>query len=579
MQRANPKLDLLRWNVRAEGPFLEPDVELGPYPDRITDALDKWAARAPDRTFLAERSAQGEWIRASFAWFRRRALGVAHWLRKQPGVSAERPVAILSDNSIPHAILGVAAMYAGIPYAPVAPAYVLQSRDYRKLHQVIAQLTPGLIFAHGNKDAFRRALPGHEIVSELPDLESEETLPPVASDAIAKILFTSGSTGVPKGVITTHRMLASNQEMLRRLFPFFQDNDGADLVLCDWLPWNHTFGGSHNFGIALYNGGALYIDRGKPVAGALFEETVRNIREIAPAVCFNVPKGFEMLAARVRDDTELRERFFSRLRMMFYAGAGLSQHVWDELDRLAVETTGSRVPMVTGLGATETAPMAICATPPHNAGAGFIGLPVPGVKLKLWPVNGKLEVRVKGPNVTPGFWRNPEATAAAFDEDGYYCMGDAARFVDPGDPNRGLIFDGRIAEDFKLATGTWVSVGPLKTGLILHFAPYLRDAVLAGHDRDDVTALLLPDPDHYAKLADPQAVFQKLLSSFARQSTGSSNRVARALVLQDPPSLDAGEITDKGSLNSAAVLRRRAQDVERLYEDPPGSGILAIEPG
>jgi feruloyl-CoA synthase len=578
VQRANVQLDLLRWNVRADGPFLEPDLDLGPYPERITDALNDWATRAPHRTLLAERSPQGEWIRVSYAQFRRRALGVAQWLREQSGISSERPIAILSGNSIPHAILAVGAMYAGIPYAPVAPAYALQSRDYRKLHQVIELLTPGLIFAHGNTDAFGRALPDHAILTELPDRESDEVPPQPGPDAIAKILFTSGSTGVPKGVITTHRMLASNQEMLRSLFPFFRDNDGADLILCDWLPWNHTFGGSHNFGIAIYNGGALYIDNGKPVAGPLFEETVRNIREIAPAACFNVPKGFEMLAARMREDSELRERFFSRLRMMFYAGAGLSQHVWDELDRLAVETTGSHVPMVTGLGATETAPMAICATPPHNAGAGFIGLPVPGVKLKLWPVNGKLEVRVKGPNVTPGFWRNPEATALAFDEDGYYCMGDAARFVDPADPNLGLIFDGRIAEDFKLATGTWVSVGPLKTALILHFAPYVRDAVIAGHDRDDVTALLFPDPEHYSKLADPQTVFQELLSSFARHSTGSSNRVARALVLQDPPSLDAGEITDKGSLNSAAVLRRRGLDVDRLYEDPPGSGILAIKP-
>ena len=354
--------------------------------------------------------------------------------------------------------------------------------------------------------------------------------------------------------------------MLHTVFPFFSDQP---LTICDWLPWNHTFGGSHNFGIALHNGGTFYIDAGRPVPGA-FDETLRNLREIAPTVYFNVPKGFEMLAAHLKHDRALREQFYSRLRMTFFAAAGLSRHIWDALDEISIETLGYKIPMLTGLGATETAPFAICANA-ENTGAGVIGLPVPGTRLKLAPAGKKQEARIMGPNVTPGFWRQDDLTRAAFDDEGFYRMGDAVRFRDPATPAHGLLFDGRISEDFKLSSGTWVSVGPLRTRLILHFAPLVRDAVIVGPDRDEATALLFPDPQYREQLRTEGS---RLLATFAETATGSSNRIVRALIADEPPSLDAGELTDKGSVNPDAVLSRRAGLVERLYHPPFGDDIL-----
>jgi feruloyl-CoA synthase len=416
------------WGVgverRADGSILiEPRMPLGGYPDRITDRLDYWATHAPDRTLLAERDESGGWRSIGYAAFRRRARAVARWLLEK-GLSAERPVAILSGNDIEHAILAVGCMYAGVPYAPVSPAYSLLSSDFGRLRHVFRLLTPGLVFA-SDGTAFGRAIEAvvprearlivsRNDLAEIAAGHGDAPLPSVAADSVAKVLFTSGSTNVPKGVITTHRMLASNQEMLRTVFPFFADDPP---VICDWLPWNHTFGGSHNFGLVLYNGGSMYLDAGRPVEGG-FEPTVANLREIAPTVYFNVPKGYEMLVPHLRREAKLRQRFFSRLQMMFYAGAGLSQQVWDELDRLSIETRGERIPMLTGLGATETAPFAMCASA-RNTRSGVVGLPVPGVTLKLAPVGGKLEARVRGPNVTPGYWRQPELTAAALDDEGF----------------------------------------------------------------------------------------------------------------------------------------------------------------
>ena len=490
---SSPAALIASWNVsvasRPDGTTLvEPQCELGAYPERLTDSLDDWSERVPRRTFLAQRDDRGGWRCLGYAEFRRRALAAAHWLLGA-GLSAERPVAILSGNDLEHAILAMAAMYAGIPYAPISPAYSLISSDFGRLRQVFELLTPGLVFA-ADGAVFARAIeavvpPGATLVatknpprhrralafSEIAEA-ARQALPQVTADGVAKVLFTSGSTGVPKGVITTHRMLASNQQMLRQVFPFFAEEP---LTVCDWLPWNHTFGGSHNFGLVLYNGGTMYIDGGRPVEG-LFDETVANLRDIAPTVYFNVPRGYEMLGPHLRRDGALRERFFSRLRMMFYAAAGLSQQVWDELEALAFETCGRRIPMLTGLGATETAPFALCAGA-ENKRAGVVGLPVPGVRLKLAPAGGKLEARVKGPNVTPGYWRQPELTAAAFDDEGYYRLGDGLRFLDPSDASHGFLFDGRLAEDFKLSTGNWVSVGPLRLQFLLHFAPYVQDVV------------------------------------------------------------------------------------------------------
>ena len=576
--------------------YVRPTTALGPYPSKLTERLEHWAAHAPDRMFLAQRDENREWRGISYAEFQSQARKIAQALLDR-GLSVERPLAVLSGNDIEHALLEIAAMYAGIPYAPISPAYSLVSSDLAKLRHIFGLLTPGLVFA-SDGDMFRRAI--HAVVprdtllvlskNPLRDRPTEmfsslalataherveQAHRAVTPDTIAKILFTSGSTGTPKGVVNTQRMLCSNQEMLRAVFPFLAETPP---VICDWLPWHHTFGGNHNFGLVLYNGGTLYIDDGKPTANS-FDETIRNLREIAPTVYFNVPKGYEMLIEHLRREPALRKLFFSRLEMTFYAAAGLSQHLWDALDELALETCGQRVLMMTGLGATETAPFAICVNK-ETTRAGVVGLPVPGNELKLVPAGDKLEVRLRGPNVTPGFWREEELTSAAFDEEGYYQLGDAVRFLDLAQPDKGFVFDGRLAEDFKLSTGTWVSVGPLRATFILHCSPYVTDAVIAGHYRDEVTALIFPDPDHYRDLKSRGAVrakFQKLLASFAAASTGSSSRIVRAIILEEGPSIDAGELTDKGSINQRAVLERRAALVEKLYATPAAADVIVAQ--
>jgi feruloyl-CoA synthase len=410
----------------------------------------------------------------------------------------------------------------------------------------------------------------------------------IAPDDVAKILFTSGSTGTPKGVINTHRMICSNQQAILQTLPFLGDEPP---VLVDWLPWHHTFGGNHNVGIVVYNGGSLYLDEGRPMPGA-FDESVRNLRQVAPTVYLNVPKGYEELVRALRRDPALASTFFGRVQVLFYAAAGLSQHVADELQEIALATCGERLVLVTGLGSTETAPMAICR-PWESELSSAIGLPVPGVEAKLVPWGGKLEIRVRGPNVTPGYWRQDALTRDAFDDEGFYCMGDAARLVDPCDVSKGLVFDGRIKEDFKLSTGTWVSVGPLRARILTHFAPYVRDAVIAGHDRDEVGMLIVPDIDacrtlcpDLATLAPPSAVIghsgvksclRALLATFAAGATGSATRLGRAIVLEQPPSLDAGEITDKGSLNQRAILDRRSPLVDDLYADQPPPHVIRLD--
>ena len=579
---------------------------LPPYPGNITERLVHWAKAAPDRVFLAQRNAAGDWRTLTYAETFTRVRAIAAALLERD-LSPERPIAILSGNDIEHALLGLAAMHVGIPYAPISVPYSLLSQDFGKLKAIIKILTPGLVFA-ASGTAFARAIdaavpPGVELVvtANPPDDrqatlfgELTKTRPAEAADAahagigpdtIAKILFTSGSTGQPKGVINTQRMLCANQAMLRAGFAFVGDEPP---VVVDWLPWNHTFGSNHNFNMVLDNGGSLYIDDGKPMPDAI-AATVRNLRDIAPTIYFNVPKGFEMLLPHLDADQALRERFFSRLKVLFYAGAGLAQHVRDGLEQLAVKTTGKRVIFLSSLGSTETAPLAVacCWESEH---AGNIGLPAPGVELKLVPREGKLEARLKGANITPGYWRAPALTAAAFDDEGFYKIGDALKFEDASDPAKGLLFDGRLAEDFKLATGTWVSVGPLRAAIIAHCAPLIRDVVLAGADRDEATALVFPDLDACRKLApdvaadtpaaallaDPRVrgAFARLLDSFTAAGTGTSSRITRAVLLAEPPSLDIGEMTDKGSINQRAVLAHRAALVEELYANPPPPHVL-----
>lgn len=601
-------VNIAAWDVDVrEAPdgaiYLRPLEPLPTYPARLTDRLDKWAALDPARTFLGQRDERGEWRILSYGEFRDSAREVAQALLDCE-LSAGRPIAICSGNDVEHALLATGAMYAGIPYAPISPAYSLLSKDFGKLRHVFGLLTPGLVFANDGA-AFQRAIDAvvpqdtrlvvtrNPIAGRSAELFSRLTGRPatsavdvahgrVTADTVAKILFTSGSAGIPKGVINTHRMLCSNQEMLRTVFRVFADEPPQ---VCDWLPWNHTFGGNHNFGLALYNGGSFYVDNGKPVPG-LFAQTVKNLSEISPTVYFNVPKGYEMLVRALREDSRLRESFFRRLKMNFYAAASLPQHIWDELDAISVETCGERIRMLTGLGMTETAPFAISAST-GTAKAGFIGLPVPGVEVKLAPVSGKLEVRYRGPNVTPGFWWQPELTADAFDEEGFFRSGDAVRFHDCSSPRAGLVFDGRLAEDFKLSSGTWVSVGPLRARFIAHFAPYVKDVVIAGYERDEVTALIFPDWDACGDLrgqaaiamADGKirAIFTALLTSFAEGAAGSSNRVERAVILEEPASLDAGEITDKGSINQRAVLARRARIVDDLYVSPAPTHVIVAQ--
>jgi feruloyl-CoA synthase len=597
---------------RDDGSFLlRSPHALGSYPRCLTERLVHWASAAPERSFIAQRDERGAWRTLSYAQTlaRTRAIGQALLDR---GLSAERPLVILSDNDIEHALLALAAMHVGIPYAPVSSAYSLVSTDHAKLKHVIGLLTPGLVFA-ASGERFARAIwaavpAGTELVATqepvpgretrlLRELEAtpasdavERAHAALGPDTIAKFLLTSGSTAQPKAVINTQRMLCANQQMLAQALPALGE---PPPVLVDWLPWNHTAGSNHNFGIVLYNGGTLYIDDGKPLPG-LIERTVRNLREVGPTIYFNVPRGYEALLPYLRDDAALRKTFFSRLGLLQYAAAVLPQPIWKAYEQLAIETCGERILWITGYGATETAPFAL-STNRGAARAGMVGLPVDGLEMKLVPAGDKLEARFRGPSITPGYWRQDDLTRAALDEEGYYRTGDAMRFVDPADPRQGLEFDGRTTEDFKLTTGTWVSVGSLRAKINASGSPYVQDSVITGHDRDALGALLFPNLEACRRLcpdlahdapacevlahAAVRARFRQLLDDLAREATGSSNRIARAMLLETPPSLDASEITDKGSINQRAVLKARAALLEELYAEPLGERVIALGRG
>ncbi|HEY7240881.1 MAG TPA: feruloyl-CoA synthase [Burkholderiales bacterium] len=540
---------------------------LGPYPRKLTERLDFWAAQAPGRLFLAQRDGAG-WRTLSYGQARERARRVGQYLLEQQ-LSAERPLVVLSGNDLEHALLELGALYAGVPYTPVAPAYSLASADFAKLRAIFELMTPGLVFA-SDRAAFRNAIDAVvprdvEVIFEPrerpPSAALDAAHAMVGPDTIAKFLFTSGSTGTPKAVINTQRMWCSNQKLTATMFAYLQEEPP---VLVEWAPWHHTAAGNKGFGMALYNGGAYYIDEGKPLPGAI-ETTVKNLREIAPNWYFNVPRGFEALLPYLRSDPSLRENFFSRLKVLWFAGAPLPQRVFDEYNELAYRTCGETIAFLTGFGATETAPHAMGRMWP-TGDASNMGLPPPGVEAKLVPIEGKLELRVKGPGITPGYWRQPELTARAFDEEGYYRLGDSFVFADQEKPEQGLLFRGRIAEDFKLTSGTFVHVGPLRARFLEHFAPLVREVVIAGEGREDIGALLF-----LARAVEPQELKSRLASF---PFTGSSNRIARAMVLEEPPSLDAGEMTDKGSLNQRTLLARRAALVEELYRDPPSARTI-----
>jgi feruloyl-CoA synthase len=592
---------------RADGTSIVSSVEeLGPYPRAIVDALEDWGARTPDAILIADREGEG-WRKLSFAQVLDRIPPLAQALL-DAGLSAERPLMILSGNEIEHFLLGMAAIWVGIPYAPISPAYSLISTDFGKLRHIAGLLTPGMIYASDGKkfapaiDAvFSADVPlivrsnpiSGRAVSVFDELLQTPVTPAVQQahdaitpDTVAKVLFTSGSTGLPKGVITTNRMMACNQQMIRQALAFVQDEPP---VLLDWMPWNHVAGGSHNTGIAIYNGGTFYIDDGQPTP-ARFGRTLENLKTVQPTLFTNVPKAYEFLVAAFDEHPEARRNLFARLKLLQYAGAGLSQHVFDGLDRAARAETGERVLIITGYGSTETAPFAFTTTWAVEE-AGHIGLPAAGMTIKLVPNGDKTELRLKGPNVTPGYWRDEAKTAEAFDEEGFYKIGDAVRFADPEDITKGFVFDGRVTEDFKLSTGTWVNFAAVRSAVIAACAPLIRDVVVTGLDRNFIGAMIFPDLAACARhaglpvessapaiLAHPavREKFADSLAVLAQQSTGSSNHVARALLMADAPDIDKGEVTDKGSINQRAVRTHRAALVESLYADTPGPDIFVL---
>src|SRR5690554_70341 len=591
----------LAWEERPNGEIIIwRQDKLGPYPDKLNERLIHWASVAPDRIWMADRAGAGPWREVRYGAALDKVRRIGQFLLSA-GLSAERPLIILSENSIEHALMALGAQHVGIPSAAIAPAYASASSDFAKLREIAGQMAPGMVFADdgatfapaidavfGPDMAFAavRELPSgrpnthrfSDIVATEVTSAVDEAFAAVGPDTVAKFLFTSGTTGSPKAVIQTQRMLCSNMEMVADCYAFMRDEPP---ILVDWAPWNHTASGNKVFNIVIYHGGTYYIDSGKP-SPALMGETIRNLREISPTWYFNVPAGYEMLVHAMREDEALRDNFFKNLKMMMYAGAGLAQHTWDALTQLSIDALGYCIPLGTGLGSTETAPFSLYCTDPQDH-PGNIGIPAAGITVKLVPYDDKYEIRLKGPNITPGYWRSPELTAEAFDEEGYYKLGDAVRFAEAGNPAKGFYFAGRTAENFKLQTGTWVAVGPLRAQLVDQFGGLIRDAVIAGENRMELGALVVPFlpalrallPQDDRALPDEKVMAHPVvrealaakLAAHQRQASGSATRVMRLMIMTEPPRFDKGEVTDKGSLNQRAVLKQRGKLVEELYGD------------
>jgi feruloyl-CoA synthase len=573
--------------------------ELGDYPATVLHSVRAWAEADPDYPLIAERAVDGGWRAVGYGTAVAAADAIGQALIER-GLGPARPLLILSGNGVNHLLMTLGAMSAGVPVAPVSVAYSLQSRDHARIRAIAGLIAPGAVYADDG-DAFRQALdaiggvpaivgagsrPGAETLGDLratvPGPAVRGAFDTLTPDVIAKVLFTSGSTGTPKGVLNTHRMLAANQQMMRQAWPFLA---GERPVIVDWLPWSHTFGGNHNVNMMLVNGGTIYVDGGRPAPG-LFAQTAANLAEVPPTIYFNVPAGYAQLVPALEGDAEFAARFFSRLRLLFNAAAALPAALRSRLESAAARYAPDRdVPVTSSWGATETAPAVTSANFPFTD-ARCIGAPLPGALVKLAPVEDAYEIRVRGPNVTPGYFARPDLTAEAFDADGFYRSGDAVGFAVPGDPDAGLVFRGRIAEDFKLSTGTFVRAGAVRTAL-LSSVPALSDAVIAGQDRDYAAALAWLNPAEARRLLgrDPEPADGEFITdpdllglvagALARHndSHGSAARIERLLIMTRQAALDAGEITDKGYVNQRKVLTERAALVDRLYTDPAPPGV------
>ena len=555
---------------------LRSEVPLRGYPERVTDDLVRWAETTPDATFVAQRRAE-RWETIDYASMLARVRRIAGALLAAGG-SPERPLAIVAENGIDHAAVALAAMYAGIPASPISTGYARRDADPARLRAMLDVLRPFAAFVpDANMAAYVTAtIPDLTVLADAAALDGDPSLADraqaaIGADSVAKILFTSGSTGTPKGVITTHRMLCSNQTMLQQVWPDVTESP----VLVDWAPWSHTAAGNKNFGLVLRNGGTFYVDEGKPAPGA-FDATLRNLHEIAPTFYFNVPRGWALLFEALERDERLATTFFSRLRILLNAGASLPESLRSRLAVLANRYAGREIPVVSAWGATETAPMATAVWGARPASAETIGTPVPGVEIKFAPVEDRYELRVRGPNVTPGYWRNPDATAAAFDDEGFFRSGDAGELLDASDPSRGIVFGGRLSENFKLSSGTWVNAGLLRLEILEAAEGAIDDIVFAGADRDELTAIVFVTRALHGDPAAPERVGSVLAQHNAR-NPASSTRVARALIAASPPDAAQDEITDKGSVNQRRVLTNRAADVARLYSAaPPDAAVIVF---
>jgi len=585
-----------------------PEWFVGATFNAVDACLTRWLADAADRPAIVHEDENGDVRTLTYAELSEQVGRVASGLLDL-GVGEGRPVAILSGNSIEHALMTQAAMQARAPAAPVSPAYSLMSQDHLKLKYLFDLIKPAVVMVQDGP-TFEKALKalnltGVTVVHVLRPCEGiksvsfadlaatpvtsavEQSIAQITPKTVGKLLFTSGSTGMPKAVINTQEMMCANAAMMMQVRP--REPDGPVPTVLDWMPWNHTMGGNAAFHPVLVDGGTLYIDDGRPMPGQL-EETIRNLREISPTYYANVPAGYAALAAAMEKDDALCRSFFKNLSVMAYGGARLPDDLYDRMQALAVKTTGERIVFYTGWGSTETAPTST-GTYWDTERVGLIGLPFPGVELKMVPCGSKYELRLRGINVTPGYFGQPELTRKMFDEEGFYCIGDAGIFVDDKDPLKGIIFAGRVVEDFKLTTGTFVHVGSLRTDAIAAATPVVHDALVAGQDREFIGLLAWPNLHACRQIVgNPEATFEEVvqhpdvlaclkrgLEAHNAAATGSSMRIARVMLMVEPPSIDGNELTDKGYINQRAGLERRAALVERLYAANPDSDVIILK--